>query len=96
VEPPAAAPANAGAAAASAPADPVAKAEEARAVLAQAETDVQRARAKRVLWTKAWESLLDARKANEQQDPAVTIRQARRASEFARLGLGQAGYPAVH
>src|SRR5512135_2446719 len=35
---------------------------EARAMLAQAETDVQRARAKRALWLKAWQELLAARK----------------------------------
>jgi hypothetical protein len=79
-----------------APADAASLAEEARAVLAQAETDVQRARSKRVLWSKAWESLLEARKANEQRDPERAIRLARRASEFAQLGLEQAGYPAVN
>ena len=76
-------------------ADPVAQSEEARATLAQAETDVQRARSKRVLWAKAWEYLLEARKANEQRDPARAIQQARRASEFAQLGVEQAGYPSV-
>jgi hypothetical protein len=78
-----------------APADPAAQNEEARATLAQAETDVQRARSKRVLWTKAWDALLEARKANEQRDPARAIQQARRASEFAQLGVEQAGYPTV-
>jgi hypothetical protein len=63
--------------------------------LAQAETDVQRARAQRVLWSRAWEALLEARMANEQRDPARTIEWARRASEYAQLGLEQAAYPAV-
>ena len=70
-------------------------ADEARALLAQAETDVQRARAKRALWLKAWESLLDARKAAAASDYSATIRHARHASELAQLGLEQLAYPAV-
>jgi len=69
-------------------------AEEAKALLAQAETDVQRARAKRALWLKAWEDLLAARQAVA-LDPAAAIRYARSASELAHLGLEQLGYPAV-
>lgn len=75
--------------------DPRALAEEARALLAQAETDIQRARGKRALWTRAWESLVLARAANEARDPEGTIRNARRASELAQLGLEQLAYPAV-
>ncbi len=70
-------------------------ADEARALLAQAETDVQRARAKRALWLKAWESLLAARKAAAASDYSATIRHARHASELAQLGLEQLAYPAV-
>lgn len=70
-------------------------AEEARALLAQAETDVQRARAKRALWLAAWEDLLAARKAVAAKEHAAASRHARRASEFARLGLEQLAYPAV-
>ena len=70
-------------------------AEEAKAMLAQAETDVQRARAKRALWLKAWEDLLAARQAVAARDPAAAIRYARSASELAHLGLEQLGYPAV-
>jgi len=69
--------------------------EEARALLAQAETDVQRARSKRALWSKAWEDLLAARAALAQGDSAAAIRNARLASEFAELGLEQLAYPAV-
>jgi hypothetical protein len=69
--------------------------EEAKALLAQAETDVQRARAKRALWLKAWEDLLAARQAVATKDHAAAIRHARRASEFAQLGLEQLAYPAV-
>jgi hypothetical protein len=69
--------------------------EEAKALLAQAETDVQRARAKRALWLRAWEDLIVARNAVAAGDPAAAIRHARRASEFAQLGLEQLAYPAV-
>jgi hypothetical protein len=73
-----------------------AKAEaEARAMLAQAETDVQRARAKRALWLGAWEDLLAARQAVADGDYARAITRARRASELAQLGLEQLAYPAV-
>jgi hypothetical protein len=70
-------------------------AEEARAMLAQAETDVQRARAKRALWQKAWENLVTSRQALAAKDHARAIRHAKRASEFAQLGLEQLAYPAV-
>ena len=69
--------------------------EEAKALLAQAETDVQRARAKRALWARAWEDLIAARNAAAAQEPAAVIRHARRASEYAQLGLDQLAYPAV-
>jgi hypothetical protein len=78
-----------------APADPRALAEEARALVAQAETDIQRARARRALWSKAWESLVGARASLAADDAAGAIRQARRASELAQLGLEQLAYPAV-
>src|SRR5476649_1114880 len=48
--------------------DDASLAEEAKALLAQAETDVQRARAKRALWLKAWEDLLAARQAVASRD----------------------------
>jgi len=75
--------------------DPRAAAEEARALLAQAETDIQRARARKALWARAWEALVAARAANGAQDSAATIRNARRASELAQLGLEQLAYPPV-
>jgi uncharacterized lipoprotein YmbA len=77
------------------PADPRAVAEEARALLAQAETDIQRARARKALWARAWGALVAARAANGAQDDAATIRNARRASELAQLGLEQLAYPPV-
>ncbi len=70
-------------------------AEEAKALLAQAETDVQRARAKRALWLRAWEDLLAARQAVASGERAAAIRRAKRASELAQLGLEQLAYPAV-
>lgn len=75
--------------------DPGARAEEARALLAQAETDIQRARARRALWSKAWEALVGARASLAAEDHAGAVRQARRASELAQLGLEQLAYPAV-
>jgi hypothetical protein len=99
-EEPAPAPAAPVASVPSAPAppavDPAAqRMEEARAMLAQAETDVQRARAKRALWSKAWEDLIGARNAAATRDAEATIRLAREASELAQLGLEQLAYPAV-
>ncbi len=69
--------------------------EEARAMLAQAETDVQRARARRALWQRAWEDLIAARQAVAAKEHATAVRHARDASEFAKLGLEQLAYPAV-
>jgi hypothetical protein len=70
-------------------------AEESRALLAQAETDIQRARAKRALWQQAWLDLIAAREAVAAKDNARAATHARRASELARLGLEQLTYPAV-
>ncbi len=75
--------------------DPAALAEEARALLAQAETDIQRARSRRALWSGAWQALVGARAALSGGDAAESIRQSRRASELAQLGLEQLAYPAV-
>ena len=72
-----------------------ARLEEARALLAQAETDVQRARAKRALWQKAWEDLVASRQAVAAGDALRASMLARRASELAQLGLEQLAYPAV-
>jgi hypothetical protein len=69
--------------------------EEARALLAQAETDIQRARAKRALWQQAWLDLIAAREAMAAKENAKAAAHARRASELARLGLEQLTYPAV-
>jgi hypothetical protein len=69
--------------------------EAARALLAQAETDVQRARSRHALWTKAWEDLIAARNAAAGKDPDAVMRYSRDASELARLGLEQLAYPAV-
>ena len=77
------------------PVDEKARAEEAKALVAQAETDVQRARAKRALWLKAWEELIAARRAIDANDSEAAIRHSASASEFAQLGLEQLAYPAV-
>jgi len=75
--------------------DEKARAEEAKAMLAQAETDVQRARSKRALWLKAWEELVAARRAVAGSDSQAAIDHSKRASEYAQLGLEQLAYPAV-
>ena len=75
--------------------DEKARAEEARAMLAQAETDIQRARAKRGLWLKAWEELVAARQAVSANEHEAAIRHSKRASELAQLGLEQLAFPAV-
>ena len=75
--------------------DDVKLAEEAKALLVQAETDVQRARSRRALWLKAWEDLLAARQAVAAKEHPAAIRYAKRASELAQLGLEQLAYPAV-
>ncbi len=75
--------------------DETALEQEARAFLAQAETDIQRARAKRALWSKAWESLVLARQASAAKDNHATRSYAKRASELAQLGMEQLAYPAV-
>jgi len=75
--------------------DEKARVEEAKAMLAQAETDVQRARSKRALWLKAWEELIAARRAVDGANAPAAIEHSRRASEFAQLGLEQLAYPAV-
>src|ERR1700682_550641 len=59
-------------------------AEEAKALLAQAETDVQRARAKRALWLKAWEDLLSAPHAVASVGHPGGMQHATRAEEGAR------------
>ena len=75
--------------------DENARAEEAKAMLAQAETDIQRARSRRALWLKAWEELISARRAAAENDSDAAIRHSRRASELALLGLEQLAYPAL-
>ena len=75
--------------------DDASMAQESKALLAQAETDVQRARARRALWLKAWEDLLAARQAVAAREYPAANRYAKRASELAQLGLEQLAYPAV-
>ena len=53
-------------------------------MLAQAETDIQRARAKRALWLKAWEALVLARQAAAAKDHAATRRDMRSARASSR------------
>lgn len=69
--------------------------EEAKQALAKAEADVKSAQAKNALWTTAQDALKKAKAAAEQNDSAATIKHAKDASEFARLGIAQTQYPAL-
>ena len=65
---------------------------EAADLLIQAETDIANAQAKFALWTSAETALAAGHAAAQRDDSAETIRQARVASDQARLGIEQLDY----
>lgn len=67
--------------------------EEARQALAKAEADVKEAKAQSALWTTAQDALKKAQEAAAKGDSAATLKFSKTASEHARLGLAQKGYP---
>jgi murein lipoprotein len=67
--------------------------EEARQALAKAEADVKEAKAQNALWTTAQDALKKAQEAAAKGDSAATLKFSKTASEHARLGLAQKGYP---
>ena len=67
--------------------------DEAKAALAKAEADVKAAHAKAALWTTAEDALKAAQDAAKKGDSDAVIKDARRASEQAALGMGQTAYP---
>lgn len=69
--------------------------ESATKALAQAEADVKAAKAKKALWTTTNDALKKAKEAAEKGDSAAVEKNAKTASEHAKLGLGQAEYPLV-
>jgi len=69
--------------------------EAATKALAQAEADVKAAKAKKALWTTTEDALKKAKEAAEKGDSAAVEKNAKTASEHAKLGLGQAEYHLV-
>ncbi len=69
--------------------------EEARAALAQAEADIQRAREAFALWTTADAAFNQAKAAAELGDSGMVIAQSRIVAELVQLGLAQKSYPST-
>ncbi|NWG87808.1 MAG: hypothetical protein HXY26_09960 [Hydrogenophilaceae bacterium] len=69
--------------------------DEAKAALAQAEKDVKEAKAKFALWTTADKALKDAQAAAKKGDSAAVTKQAKLASDHAKMGLEQTKYPST-
>lgn len=67
--------------------------DEAKQALAQAEADVKAAQEKKALWTTAMDSLKKAREAAKKNDSAAVIKNAKEASDDAKLGIAQTRYP---
>lgn len=67
--------------------------DEAKAALAKAEADVKAADAKGALWTVAADALKAAQEAAKKGDSAAVIQNAKKASEFASMGIAQKSYP---
>ncbi len=67
--------------------------DQAKQALAQAEADVKAAQEKKGLWTTAMDSLKKAREAAKKFDSAAVIKNAKEASEDAKLGIAQTQYP---
>ena len=76
------------------PAKPVLS-EEATKVLAQAEADVNEAGKAKGQWTTAVDALKAAKDAAAKGDSAETIKNSKRASSQAKLGIGQTKYPTL-
>lgn len=67
--------------------------DEAKQALAQAEADVKAAQEKKALWTTAQDALKLAKEAAKKNDSAAVIKNAKQASEHAKLGIAQSQYP---
>lgn len=78
--------------AAAKPAEPGALSPEARQALEKARLDVEGAKKKKALWTTAKDALKAAEEAAKKGDSDTTLKQARRASEQAELGIRQLDY----
>lgn len=67
--------------------------DEAKIALSWAESDVKDAKKVGMEWTTAADALKAAKEAAAKGDSATTIKQAKLASEHAKLGVGQHKYP---
>lgn len=67
--------------------------DEAKMALSWAEADVKDAQKAGMLWSTAENALKAAKDAAAKNDSATTIKQAKLASEHAKLGQGQKKYP---
>ena len=65
----------------------------AKQALAQAEADVKAAKEKDALWTTAVDALKQAKEAAKKNDSAEVIKNAKEASDHAKLGIAQKQYP---
>ncbi|TCS71551.1 murein lipoprotein [Sulfuritortus calidifontis] len=69
--------------------------DEAKAALAQAEKDVKDAKANFALWTTADKALKTAQEAAKKGDSETVTKQAKLASDHAKMGLAQTKYPST-
>jgi len=69
---------------------------EASQALAQAKMDIKEAASKEALWIPAQKALKKAQAAAKQHNSAAVIKYAKKASELAKLGIGQLSYPLTH
>ncbi|MBU0593444.1 MAG: hypothetical protein ABIG70_05350 [Pseudomonadota bacterium] len=65
----------------------------AKQALAQAEADIKAAKEKDALWTTAADALKQAKEAAKKNDSAEVIKNAKEASDHAKLGIEQKKYP---
>jgi murein lipoprotein len=68
---------------------------EAQAALSKAEADVKAANAKKALWTNADDALKAAKDAAAKGDSDGAMKNAKKASEFAKMGMEQKAYPLI-
>lgn len=67
--------------------------DEAKAALAQAQADVKEAKSKKALWTTAEDALKKAESTAAEFDSQAVIKNAKAASDHAKMGIEQSKYP---
>jgi murein lipoprotein len=65
----------------------------AESAIAEAEAAVRQAQAERALWTSAEDALRKARRALQEGDTTMAVKQARIAQKQSELGIAQRNYP---